>query len=426
MTKADIIKTAFRVWGRTLYQSTSLSDIAHALGVSKSALYRHFKSKQALLAAMYERFFDDYAAFTRLQHHKAQAIQDKRERLFIMMRIVLEYYVRNRDAFIFSLFLVYGNQHLEHMVSSMRSRGLDMGEFPCIKEGNSSYPSHTQLVIASLIFFVAYFHKYDHPGEEAPSDAQVRQFIGWVEEKIACGLGLYQETIAALDFENLEGRFAEGALRFTSATPAQDRQGFDKKYKKNEDGSLLKAIATVMAEAGPWNVSMDMAARRAGLSKSGLYSHFKNKQDMIQHVFIGEFKRILRYAQGGLTLSTVPEEQLYLVILSIVDCLRSHPEILEAIDWLRTRRLSIDSEPPEVLQIFSAIPLKPEGLITEQIGHLILFLIINTLMRCPRGMAYPELPNESIRILYRFIALGIPPPPRRGREGAAGSGDGIT
>ncbi|MDR2797159.1 MAG: TetR/AcrR family transcriptional regulator [Treponema sp.] len=411
MTKADIIKTAFQVWGRSLYQSTSLSDIAQALGVSKSALYRHFKSKQALLDAMYEWFFDEYAAFIKPQYHKARASEDKRERLLIMVRIMVEYYIRNRDTSIFSLILVYGNQHLENMVSSMVSRGLDMREFWGIEEGNPSYPSFTQLVIASLIFFVAYFHKCDHPSKEAPSDEQVRQFVGWVEEKIACGLGLYQETIEALDFEELESRFDQGVLRFNIDKCPQDMQGSDKKYKKSEDESLLKAIAAVVAEAGPWNASMDMVARRSGLSKSGLYSHFKNKQDMIRYVFIEEFKRILRYAQVGLTLSTVPEEQLYLVILSIVDCLRSRPEILQAIDWLRTRHLNIDSKPAEILHIFSAIPLQPEGLITEQIGHLIFFLIINTLMHRPPGMAFSEFPNRSIRILYRFITLGITPPP---------------
>ncbi|MDR1986939.1 MAG: TetR/AcrR family transcriptional regulator [Treponema sp.] len=411
MTKADIIKTAFRVWGRSLYQSTSLSDIAQALGVSKSALYRHFKSKQALLDAMYERFFDDYAAFIKPQYHKAQASKDTGEQLFIMMRMVVEYYVRNRDAFIFSLILVYGNRQQKNMVGPLRDRGLDMGEFQCIEEGDPSYPPPVQLVMGSLLFFVAYFHKHDHPREEAPSDEQVRQFVGWVEGKIACGLGLCQETIGALDFETLESRFEEGICRCNTDEYAQNMQGLYKKYRKSEDAGLLKAIAAVVAEAGPWNASMDMVARRSGLSKSGLYSHFKNKQDMLQRLFTREFNRILRYTQVGLTLSKVPEEQLYLAILSIVACLRTHPEILEAIDWLRTRRLHIDSKPAEVLQIFSAIPLKPEGLITEQIGHLIFFLIINTLMRRPAGMAFSELPNQSIRILYRFIALGIPPPP---------------
>ncbi|MDR0472401.1 MAG: TetR/AcrR family transcriptional regulator [Treponema sp.] len=40
MTKNDIIKAAFRVWGREFYQTASLSELALELGASKAALYR--------------------------------------------------------------------------------------------------------------------------------------------------------------------------------------------------------------------------------------------------------------------------------------------------------------------------------------------------------------------------------------------------
>ncbi|MDR2783566.1 MAG: TetR/AcrR family transcriptional regulator, partial [Treponema sp.] len=63
MTREDIITTAFDVWGRQFYQSTSLTAIAQALNVSKPALYRHFRNKDDLLNAMYRYFFDVYAAF---------------------------------------------------------------------------------------------------------------------------------------------------------------------------------------------------------------------------------------------------------------------------------------------------------------------------------------------------------------------------
>jgi AcrR family transcriptional regulator len=424
MTKADIIKTAFRVWGRTLYQSTSLSEIAQELGVSKSALYRHFESKQALLEAMYEQFFADYVAFIKPQYDKARLSRDRREQFFIIMRIVVEYYVRNRDTFIFCLIQVYGNQHLEQMVTFMIAQGLDMREFQYLEEGDTSYPSAMQLGTAALTFLVAYFHKHGYTGEEVPADEQVQEFITWVEQSITHGLGLHQQAIDALDFKELESRFDAWVLGFNTDRYHKDMQELEKRYerkkypKAKEDDSLLKAVASVVAEAGPWNASMDMVARRSGLSKSGLYSHFKNKQDMLRHFFMREFQRILVYAEGGLTLSAIPEEQLYLVILSIVDCLRSHPEILQTVDWLRTRPLNLTSEPPQVLQIFSAIKFKPEVLITEQTGHMIFFLIINILMRRPQGMAFSELPNRSIRILFRFIALGVPcpppPPPRAG------------
>ena len=57
MTNDDIIKAAFKVWGRELYRTTSLTEIALELGVSKTALYRHFKDKDSILEAKYEFTF---------------------------------------------------------------------------------------------------------------------------------------------------------------------------------------------------------------------------------------------------------------------------------------------------------------------------------------------------------------------------------
>ncbi|MDR2398816.1 MAG: TetR/AcrR family transcriptional regulator, partial [Spirochaetaceae bacterium] len=388
MTKTDIIITAFRVWGSCLYQTTSLSAIAKTLGVSKAALYRHFKSKQALIEAMHERFFDDFAAFITERCPKPVS-EDEGEQFSAMLRIGAEYYVRNREAFIFSLIFLYSNQRLSYMIRSLQERGLDMELFRRAVEAEEHYPPAAQLVMATLTFCVAYFHRYACPGEAAPADEAVRRFIDRVERKVFYGLGIPQ-VLRETDFEVLESRFA---------AQAKEEAGLDKDDKK----CLLKAIAAVVAEKGPWKASMGMVAERSGLSKSALYFHFKNREDMIQHIFTREFKDLLQYAQGASTLSSRPLARLYLVILATVNYLRIHPEILKALDWMRTRRLGINSKPPEVLQLFQGICLSPTILITEQTAHLILFLIINTLMRCPEGMDFSELPNRSVRILYRFI-----------------------
>ncbi|MDR2078717.1 MAG: TetR/AcrR family transcriptional regulator, partial [Treponema sp.] len=71
MNKKDIIETAFRVWGQELFKTTSLSKIVQALGVTKSALYRHFESKDALLEGMYGYYCDHYVSFMKASYEKA-------------------------------------------------------------------------------------------------------------------------------------------------------------------------------------------------------------------------------------------------------------------------------------------------------------------------------------------------------------------
>jgi AcrR family transcriptional regulator len=177
---------------------------------------------------------------------------------------------------------------------------------------------------------------------------------------------------------------------------------------------LLKAVAGAVAQAGPWNASMDMVARRSGISKSGLYAHFKSRADMLAQMFLTEFDRIVDYAELGKSQSPVLEEQFYLAIVGIANYLRSRPEILITLDWIRTRRLDLEiAVPPRIFRLFADIQVKPgwenEGseLDGEPFAQWVLFLIVNTLMRRPEGASFSEVSNMSFRILYKFIVLGI-------------------
>jgi AcrR family transcriptional regulator len=411
MTKPDIIQAAFRIWGRELYQTTSLTRIARELGVTKPALYRHFKNKQALLDAMYEYFFDDYTASIKAGYDQAIAAGDPKEGLFIMIRAIVAYYARSREAFIFSLVKVYGNREIGNLGKQMLARGIDLRK-PGYPEGSlKQYPSTMQMIITTTIFWVGWFHYYEYPGG-APSDEAVLNMVSMVEAKISRGLGFNRSLVEEIDYTELE--------RKISALPLEPV----------EEDRILRAVAAAVAERGPWKASMDMIARHSGLSKSGLYAHFKSKQDMLRRFFVTEFERMLAYTEEGIGKSEVPGEQFYLAIAAIANYLCSRLEILVAADWIRTRGLGLEAAPPSrICQIFSSIKVPGAEPVSEQISQWIFFLIVNTLMWWPRkdsaDSPFPcsaeepkgplwQLPesifgteNFSFRILYKFISLGV-------------------
>ncbi|MDR1240007.1 MAG: TetR/AcrR family transcriptional regulator, partial [Treponema sp.] len=340
ITREDIIKAAFRVWGRELYLATSLRDLAGELGVSKAALYRHFRNKEAILDAMYEHFFDDFTAFVKDEYDRARGAAHYRESAGIFSRSIIEYYARNRDAFIFSLMQVFDNRKLGDTGEALRRRGMDIDWFWLHAEPNRNHPPLFQMSLATLMFWVAVFHNRDQPvkgklNEKNPTEAEIQALISRLEEIITRGMGLQKERVDALDYGSLEKNI-----------PRSQMDAF-------EDGDLLKAVAETVAEAGPWDASLDMIARRSGLSKSGLYAHFRNKQDMLKRFFVTEFERMIRYAEEGIAASTVPSEQFYLALVSLADYLRSRQEILMAADWIRTRRIDLGLEiPPRMYRVF--------------------------------------------------------------------------
>jgi AcrR family transcriptional regulator len=417
MTSADIIQAAFTVWGQELYKTTSLTEVARLLGVSKTALYRHFKDKDALLASMYTSYHDEYVAFIKPDFEKAMNTESKRECLFIIIRVLTEYYARHQDRFVFALIEVYGNRDQRNMQAQFLERGLDLSPLSRFRKDKDEYPSVMQFIICTVTMWLAHFHKHVCKHSEGmqrsegtlrgdfPSEEQVQELIALVEDTIAAGMDLVANLIEKIYYAGLDELVSRRDLGHI------------------DEGNILKAVAGAVAEAGPWNASMEMVARRSGLSKSGLYAHFKSKQDMLRQLFLTEFAHIIDYAKEGTRLSVIPEEQLYLGIFSLVAYLRSRPEILVAMDWIKTRRLDLGRpgpEPMSLARLFSDIELEAlknprmlKGITIgeesdfEQLVHWILFLIVNMLMHRPDGMDYADLPNSSVRLLYRVITLGL-------------------
>ena len=54
-TKERILEEALKLFAQSGYMGTSMNDIAAELGVTKAALYKHYKSKQEILDSIVER-----------------------------------------------------------------------------------------------------------------------------------------------------------------------------------------------------------------------------------------------------------------------------------------------------------------------------------------------------------------------------------
>jgi AcrR family transcriptional regulator len=410
MTKKEIIEAACKVWGREFYLNTSLSHVARELKVCKPALYRHFLNKNALLEAMTRHFFDDFAGFIQADYEKAMKIEDKSKSIFILMRSITEYYARNVHLFIFSMtILIDPKLDSFNMMEELCIRGINMESFhSSIKKKYVFETPVMRLLFATLTCYMAHFHNMRDSLKNPPDEEAISKIIDVISAIIGKGLGYTGTEINLIDYEDLENRILG-------------------KLNNIDDDPLLKAVAGAVAEAGPWDASMEQVARRSGLSKSSLYSHFKNKQDMLRQLFMIESMRILDFARSQIKQSEVPQEQLYLGIFSIAEYLRSKPDILVALDWIRNRKLNLNPSGHSYkgtmigfLSLFEVIDIKPlqnedspfrKIPVGEKenvnITPWILFLIIRTLMETKPGHALGDVPNSYIRSLYRFITLGI-------------------
>lgn len=58
-TRKKILDIAFRLFSEKGYDRTTIQDIVDALGMSKGAVYHHFKSKEDILDHLYDRYYVD-------------------------------------------------------------------------------------------------------------------------------------------------------------------------------------------------------------------------------------------------------------------------------------------------------------------------------------------------------------------------------
>jgi AcrR family transcriptional regulator len=405
MTKSDIVKAAFSAWESDVYKSMSLSVLASYLGVSKTALYRHFKNKEAIVDAMFLSFFEEYIDHVKPKFEEALKEKDEIKGFFILVRGITEFYVRNRTVFTFALCQLHEHKDNSHknMRFQMENHGIDLLKLPFFKS-HKNYFMIAQLSSTIAVFMTAVFF---YSGKENPSEDEIQQLLDRTEHQIAYGLGFNTEELNCINYDELDAIISQ-------ALPS-DTTGND---------SLLKAVANAIAQTESGDASMELVAKGAGLSKSGLYSHFKSKEDMLRQFFTIEFEKIYRDFEV-FPKTEKPEEQLYLLIASSINYLQARSEIMIALNWIRTKHLDLGLSMPEaIVSRFSdprfvkinteeenvhdnPLSTNPLPLSLGELPHFMIFCIMGHLKSNYFMEKEISLSRENIRFFYKILISGI-------------------
>ena len=78
-TQRKILDVAFRLFSEKGYDHTTIQNIVDALGMSKGAVYHHFKSKEDILDHLYDRYYVDSKMFDVLDAPSRSGLEKLRE-----------------------------------------------------------------------------------------------------------------------------------------------------------------------------------------------------------------------------------------------------------------------------------------------------------------------------------------------------------
>jgi len=403
MTRQDIIKAAFVVWGRNFYSKMNLTEVAEYLGVTKPALYRHFSSKDALLDALYVDFFDRFAEFVAQVLPVRASPPTMHDRILTMANIMAQYFINKKYDFLFFLNLVMGQEKPGRIfMQELERRGLVLNSFDACQGGTESL-SLLRIVSVTVVFSVALFHIEYKDQVDEPSVAAAQDALRSITELVEQGLCSLRAVPAPPDMSQLDGALTQLLDSFHSASQEQE----------NTSGHILSALARTIGELGPYEASMKMVAQKAGLAKSTLYSHFASKEEMLRQLFLNEFETLARILESALTLSADPLGKLYLTMRVVTDYLRSHRDILFVMDWVRLQRIPLGMLMPQrSLELFSFardLPLRPSLADWDDLtlARWVIFLVVNQLMvELRHGVDEAESMN-NLKKLYIYIVTGV-------------------
>jgi AcrR family transcriptional regulator len=75
-TKENIVKTALKLFLQNGYERTSLNDIARKVGITKPAIYHHFKNKDELFHQVLSLFFEEMGKWSKARFGSCKTLKD--------------------------------------------------------------------------------------------------------------------------------------------------------------------------------------------------------------------------------------------------------------------------------------------------------------------------------------------------------------
>ncbi|MBB1011305.1 TetR family transcriptional regulator [Dietzia kunjamensis] len=161
------LRAALQVFARHGYHGASIRSIAEAAGLSVPGLYHHYRSKQAILAAVVDQ------AMAEMLTHTQAAADDAGDRTVTRFENIVEclarFHMARRDhAFVASTEMrsmdpdvrarhIAQRDAQQKMLEDAIRAGVDSGEFSC------AHPEDAARAIASLCVSIASWYRPDGP-----------------------------------------------------------------------------------------------------------------------------------------------------------------------------------------------------------------------------------------------------------------------
>ena len=291
--KAQIVAAAARLFWERGYHQVGMADIAGAVGIGASALYRHFRGKGDLLAAVLTESLTD------LERVLAGS-GDLDGQLGGVASAVLA--------------------HREYAALWERAPGqLPAREFEELKARHRAAQARLTAIVAGALA---------ERGVTEPAEVALRtRAVASVE----LSPSHHRTQLDAGEFVTLLHRCASAVLA-VPLPPSGDRPGTaapkDPQLPVSRREALLAAASALFAERGYSAVSLDDIGAAIGIAGPSVYNHFQSKADVLLSVLHRGNEALWFALHQALASAQGPSDALGRLLDSYITIMASNPEII--------------------------------------------------------------------------------------------------
>ena len=394
-----IIDTAFKVWGDNFFYNTSLSSLADALGMTKPALYRYFKNKDAILLAMKDDLIDKYQALLK----KSGPGRDLDALLVDYTENAVRFFAGSYHYYrFFVLKFINMKQDINLLFKEMIGEEENFLSPSLLMElGFSEIEAQS---ISGFILSVGGFLLNQRLfSEKLFTEKEIDQMVKVIRFIVRYGLYGHSKRNSYTDYKAIEKK---------SVIDKNDVLPFNK---------IFTAVAEVIADKGIWDTTVDAIAEHLDMGKSSLYFYFDNKEQMIKDVVGSEKERFNELITHRISQFESFEEQLYCIFYVMSSYFLLKPSIFTIMNWLRyqfvnkplktaDQKLEKFSEFINIVTMTSSF--NPLGFSADLIAEGLSFILIHGLWECMGTNCSQDTMKLRIRKIHQLFLYGLKGSPK--------------
>ncbi len=307
-TKEKILECAFGLYEKPRMSGISLGEIAAKAGISKTAIFRHYKNKEELMEKMREKFFEAFALMI-------SQLDDSRKPYNLKgvekaVRCVFDFCQNYPNYLSYFLQESLSDELLTEGVNMvLLDNGINVINEDVFKDKKNyvaqnmvpSFFQHTLLHFLILAFCSM---------KDVVKINDIERYKTKVSELIYSGLGKKKNPISEERKKELDEHCK---LQLES----------DEKSNR-----FFNAFVQLMQDNRSSKITVEKIAAALGMAKSSIYSFFANKNDYLMNMLFQETERVCAILKEKSAAAKNPDEAIYIMMRTQANYFAMRPQVI--------------------------------------------------------------------------------------------------